>query len=152
MIKKLICLISIVFLSNNIYSKEIELLCTGQETHYKNSLLFEKSAATYTIIFDDVKKTIPIMTQGLILGCFQSEHTKSIKCDCQVTDRELKCEAALVGITNKSYQSKQSFVLNRYSGKMNNFNSSTSTDENSQNIYYSTTGELDCKAMTKRKF
>ena len=146
---KKIVFISLLFLSTIVYSKEIQLFCKGQE---KSMLNNEINYKTYEITFDDLKKTVPRMTVGLMESCFESDYLKSTKCECSVTDREVKCDGSMKG-TKGIITIQQTFVLNRFTGKLNTHRifdgKETQTDKG---LYISTFGEFDCEALTKRKF
>lgn len=133
-------------------AKEIELLCNGVEEFSEKFVVTGKSQKDFTVVFDDVKKTISIMTVGLAQGCFKSEHEKSTKCDCKVTEREISCESSTSGITNPSLKTQRSFVINRFSGKMQTFGSMMGKHVDGQDFYYSSKGDLMCEVFTKKKF
>ncbi len=146
--KKLL-FISLVLVSNIVFSKEIQLFCKGQERSMTSN---EVNSKTYEVTFDDVKKTVPFMTVGLMEGCFKSEYQKSTKCQCSVTDREVKCDSSTEG--NKGlFTTQQSFVLNRFTGRLTTsrvFNGKET--ESTKGLFIWTTGEFDCEILTKRKF
>jgi hypothetical protein len=133
-------------------AKEIELQCKGVEIFSEKHVVTDKSQKNYVIVFDDVKKTIPIMTVGLAKGCFKSEHLKSTKCECKVTEREISCESSATGITNPSLSTQQSFTINRFSGQMNTYGSMMGKTGDGQDFYSSTAGDLSCEVLTKKKF
>ena len=146
--KKLL-LLSLLFTSNVVFSKEIQLFCKGQE---KSMTSNEVNSKTYEVTFDDVKKTVPYMTVGLMEGCFKSEYQKSTKCECSVSDKEVKCDGSTEG--NKGgFTTQQTFVLNRFTGKLNTsrvFNGKET--EIAKGLFLWTNGEFDCDVLTKRKF
>lgn len=146
--KKLL-FISLLITSNIVLSKEIQLFCKGQD---KSMTSNEVNLKTYEITFDDVKKTVPFMTVGLMEGCFKSEYQKSTKCECNVTDREVKCEGSTEG--NKGgFTTQQTFVLNRFTGRLITsrvFNGKET--EGTKGLFLWTNGEFDCEILTKRKF
>lgn len=146
--RKLIFIL-LLFLSNIVYSKEIQLFCKGQE---KSMTSNEVNSKTYEITFDDVKKTVPFMTVGLMEGCFKFDYQKSTKCECSVTDREVKCDGSTEG--NKGhFTTQQTFVLNRFTGKLITSRVFDGKEtQMSKGLYIWTNGEFDCDVLTKRKF
>jgi len=151
-LKIALLLLGMLTISMQVNSKEVELQCKGVEVFSEKLVVTSKSQKDYTVVFDDVKKTIPIMTVGLAQGCFKSEHEKSTKCDCKVTEREISCESSTTGITNPSLITQRSFVINRFSGKMHTSSSMMGKNVDGQDFYYSTTGDLLCEVFTKKKF
>lgn len=149
---KIILLLSILMMWTQANAKEVELQCKGVEVFSEKLVVTNKTQKDYTVVFDDVKKIIPIMTVGLAQGCFKSEHEKSTKCDCKVTEREISCDSSTIGITNPSLITQNSFVINRLSGKMRISGSMMGKNVDGQDFYYSTTGDLLCEALTKKKF
>ena len=146
--KKLL-FISLLLTSNIVFSKEIQLFCKGQE---KSMTSNEVNSKTYEVTFDDVKKTVPIMTVGLMEGCFQSEYYKSTKCMCSVNEKEVKCEGSYVGVKG-NLTGEQSFTLNRYTGKLLTSRSMSGKEiDSGQDFYIGTSGELSCEVLSKRKF
>ena len=112
----------------------------------------EVNSKSYELTFDDVKKTVPFMTIGLMEGCFKSDYQKSTKCECSVTDREVKCDGSTEG--NKGHSTtQQSFILNRFTGRLTTsrvFNGKET--ELTKGLFIWTTGEFDCEVLSKRKF
>ena len=150
--KKIAFLLGILMICAQVNAKEVELLCKGVEEFSEKLVVTSKSQKDYTVVFDDLKKTIPIMTVGLAQGCFKSEHEKSTKCNCTVTEREISCESSTVGITNPSLITQNSFFINRFSGKMRTSGSMMGKNVDGQGFYYSSTGDLSCEVFTKKKF
>jgi hypothetical protein len=146
--KKLL-FIFLFMISNQGFSKEIQLFCKGQE---KSMTSNEVNSKTYEITFNDVKKTVPYMTIGLMEGCFKSEYQKSTKCECSVSEKEVKCDGSTEGIKG-GFTTQQTFVLNRFTGKLNTsrvFNGRET--EITKGLLIWTNGEFDCEVLTKRKF
>jgi len=147
--KKLLFIFLLV-ISNLVLSKEINLLCKGQEKDFSTGRL--DTGRTYEITFDDVKKTVPIMTTGLVLGCFPDQYYKSTKCVCSVTEREVKCDGSIVG-TKGNYTGEQSFVLNRYTGKLMTNRTLSGTElDTGKEFFIGTSGDLSCEVLSKKKF
>jgi hypothetical protein len=135
-----------------VHAKEIQLDCIGVEVFSEKFVPTSKSQTNYSVVFNDVKKTVSTMTVGLAIGCFKDDYVKSTKCDCKVTEREISCESATVGIKNPLASSQQSFVINRFSGKMRTSRSMTGKNPDGQDVFYTTDGDLLCEAMTTKKF
>jgi hypothetical protein len=112
----------------------------------------EVNSKTYEVTFDDVKKTVPYMTVGLMEGCFKSEYQKSTKCECSVSDKEVKCDGSTEG--NKGgFTTQQTFFLNRFTGKLNTTRVFSGKEtETTKGLFIWTNGEFDCEILTKRKF
>jgi hypothetical protein len=147
---KKILFISLLALSNLTFSKEIQLFCKGQE---RDSLTGKNEIyKTYELTFDDVKKTVPIMTVGLIQGCFESDHFNSTKCVCKVTEKEVTCEGAYRGASG-NLTGEQKFLLNRYTGMLMTNRTLTGKDSNSgKDFFIGTSGDFTCEPLSKRKF
>jgi len=144
-----IIFISLLLTSNIVFSKEIQLFCKGQE---KSMTSNEVNSKTYEVTFDDVKKTVPYMTVGLMEGCFKSEYQKSTKCECSVNEKEVKCEGSYVGVKG-NLTGEQSFTLNRYTGKLLTSRSMSGKEiDSGKDFYIGTSGELSCEVLSKRKF
>jgi hypothetical protein len=150
--KKIVLLLGMLMMCTQVNAKEVELQCKGVEVFSEKHVVTNKFQTDYAVVFDDVKKTIPIMTVGLARGCFNDEHEKSLKCDCKVTEREISCESSTKGITNPSLTAKQSFVINRFSGKMRTSGFMMGKSIDGQDFYSSTSGDLLCEVMSKKKF
>jgi len=112
----------------------------------------EVNSKTYEVTFDDVKKTVPYMTVGLMEGCFKSEYQKSTKCECSVSDKEVKCDGSTEG-SKGGFTTQQTFNLNRFTGRLTTsrmFNGKET--ETTKGLLIWTIGEFDCEILTKRKF
>lgn len=144
--------LGMLIIHSQVSAKQIELDCKGVETFSEQFVVTSRSQANYSIVFDDAKKTIPIMTVGLAMGCFKSEYVRSTKCDCKVTEREVSCESATIGVKNPSASSQQSFVINRFSGKMRTFRTMTGKNTDGRDVIFSTEGDLMCEVFTAKKF
>ena len=147
--KKLLFTFLVLF-TFSVQSKEINLSCKGQERDLTSGQVDTKKS--YEITFDDVKKTVPIMTVGLMEGCFQSDYYKSTKCVCSVNERDVKCEGSYVGVKG-NLTGEQSFILNRYTGKLLTSRSMSGKEiDSGKDFYIGTSGELSCEVLLKRKF
>jgi hypothetical protein len=145
--KTFLIALSLLIFAASAQAKQVDLICTGQEI-VRSKTGTEKGEVTYEISFDDEAYKITSMTLGLVLGCYEQEWYKSSGCDCDVSDKEIKCDAYIVGKSDKSMSGKQSFALNRFSGRM--IFSRTYDLKTNGNLYV--TGEAMCEALSKRKF
>lgn len=125
-------------------AQEVHLLCKGKIKWLGNERVEEK---IYEITFDEKRGTLPSFTVGLAQGCFQSEIFTGT-CNCSVTNSSISCESKIKGIKNPAFESNQSFIINRYTGRMQ---TSVSTTAN-ENYYSSNSGEFVCEKFTSKKF
>lgn len=143
---------TLVLLPLTLFAKEVAVTCSGEEKQ-----IFWDSPATYQpksydITFDDSKKKITSMTVGLIQSCFPESYFQSIKCDCSVGEKEVKCDGEFIGINNPSVKANQTFVLNRLSGRLR-FTKTISGQENEGKSWGSVlSGDFSCEPLRNRKF
>ncbi len=141
---KRIFFLLIVLISSFSYAQEFRLVCKGIVKWSGDEKPVE---AIYELIIDEKNGTIPSFTVGLAPGCFESEYTSGV-CSCKVTKSAISCESESRLKKSPSFLSKESFTINRYTGKMQ-----TSTSAFAYNKYVSSSsGELTCEKIQSKKF
>ncbi|QDC72506.1 hypothetical protein [Candidatus Methylopumilus universalis] len=138
---KLLLVISLLFITNFSYSKDIDLLCRGTYT-YVSKNVDDKRSKDINFTFDDVTERIATESN---LFCLNSEGLK-------LTNREFSKKRIYSSSKTDVKEPKDvgycshSFDLNRHSGKLE-----TTKMENYEGIVVIQNGIFNCE-LAKQKF
>jgi hypothetical protein len=139
------------------HAAEMHLLCSGTKTFLNlpagSGQKTEKDK--WEVIFDESKKNEGGVrfTVNLAQGCFPLPHLKGEKCECRITADEIRCDSAVVGITNQTYRESSFFKVNRFSGRLSGLRSITYRDQVTQrDDWYTVEVEAICEVFERKKF
>lgn len=129
------------------YAAETHLLCKGQvEWLSKRGAEVEKNQG-WEVTFNDLNGKLSF-TRGLAPGCTSDTDTsKSLECECEITNETISCSSKSKSTENSSWTEKNSFLINRYSGRLTGSSFSADKDE-----WFSSSIEATCDKFTERKF
>ncbi len=131
----------------SVESKEVNLLCNGKENFYSTNAGGRLLDSSIEVKFNDESNIVTFVSPSRLFGCYGDASKNATTCDCNVSESTLSCKSE---ITKDKFNSKQSILVNRLTGKLNY--SELTSDESIRPYSMTRTGELICESFTKKKF